>query len=86
MGGGTNSTLGPCFDTVIVFLKKWAQVKYKKWYLKVKVKISRSQWPRRLRRRSAAASFLRLWVRIPPEAWMFVVCVVSCQVEISATG
>ena len=26
----------------------------------------RSQWPRGLRRRSAAARLLRLWVRIPP--------------------
>ena len=32
----------------------------------------RSQWPRGLRRRSAAARMLRLWVRIPPGAWMFV--------------
>ena len=36
--------------------------------------ISRSQWPRGLRRRSAAARLLRSWVRIPPEAWMFVCC------------
>ena len=35
---------------------------------------SRSQWPRGLRRRSAAARLLRSWVRIPPEAWMFVCC------------
>ena len=35
---------------------------------------SRSQWPRGLRRRSAAARLLRLWVRIPPVAWMFVRC------------
>ena len=33
-----------------------------------------SQWPRGLRRRSAAARRLRLWVRIPPGAWMFVCC------------
>ena len=36
----------------------------------------RSQWPRGLRRGSAAARLLRLWVRIPPGAWMSVVC---CQ-------
>jgi len=36
-----------------------------------------SQWPRGLMRRSAAASLLRLWVRIPPRAWMFVCCVLS---------
>ena len=40
----------------------------------------RSQWPRGLRRRSAAARLLRSWVRIPPWAWMFVCsecCVLS---------
>ena len=39
-----------------------------------------SQWPRDLRRRSAAARLLRSWVRIPPGAWMFVLyecCVLS---------
>jgi len=40
----------------------------------------RSQWPRSLRRGSAAARLLRLWVRIPPRAWM------CCQVEVSATS
>ena len=35
---------------------------------------SRSQWPRGLRLRSAAARLLRLWVRIPWGAWMFVCC------------
>ena len=34
-----------------------------------------SQWPRHLRRRSTAARLLRLWIRIPPGAWMFVCCV-----------
>ena len=34
----------------------------------------RSQWPRGLRRRYAAARQLRLWVRIPREAWMSVCC------------
>jgi len=32
----------------------------------IKLRGSRSQWPRGLRRRSAAARLLRLWVRIPP--------------------
>jgi len=36
-----------------------------------------SRWPRGLRCRSAAARLLRLWVRIPPGAWMFV-CFVCC--------
>ena len=43
-------------------------------------------WPRGLRRRSAAARLLRLLVRIPPRAWMSVVSVVCCQVEVSATS
>ena len=34
----------------------------------------RSQWPRGLRRRPAAARLLRLWVRIPPGALMSVCC------------
>ena len=34
----------------------------------------RSHWSRGLRRRSAAARLLRLWVRIPPGAWMVVCC------------
>jgi len=34
----------------------------------------RSQWTRGLRLRSAAALLLRLRVRIPPGAWMFVCC------------
>jgi hypothetical protein len=47
----------------------------------------RSQWPRCLRRRSTAARLLRSRVRIPPWTWMFsVVCVVCCQVEVSATS
>ena len=48
---------------------------------------SRSQWPCGLRRRSLAARLLRLWVRIPPGAWIFVSC--ECCVlsgrEVSAT-
>ena len=34
----------------------------------------KSQWPRGLRRRSLAARLLRLWVRIPLGAWIFVCC------------
>ena len=44
-------------------------------------KMSRSQWPRGQRRGSAAARMLRMWVRIPPGAWMSVCCeccVLSC--------
>jgi hypothetical protein len=40
----------------------------------------RSQWPRGLRRGSAAVRLLGLWIRIPPGAWMsvsFECCVLS---------
>ena len=48
--------------------------------------LCRSRWPRGLRRRFAATHQLGLWVRIPPGAWTFVVSVVCCQVEVSATS
>jgi hypothetical protein len=44
---------------------------------------NRSQWPRGLRCRSSAVRLLRVWVRIPPGAWMFVCC--ECCV-LSSTG
>jgi hypothetical protein len=37
-------------------------------------KIRRFQWPPALRRKSVAASLLKLWVRIPSGAWMSVCC------------
>ena len=45
-----------------------------------KLKTSGSRWPRGLRRRSAAARLLRLWVRIPPGAWE-VVCSECCALS-----
>jgi len=48
---------------------------------------SRSQWPRGLRRGSTAVHLLRSWVEIPPgHGCLFVVTVVCCQVEVSATS
>jgi len=47
-------------------------------------RICRSPWPRDLRRMSAAARPLRLWVRIPPVAWMSVRC--ECCVLLSVRG
>jgi hypothetical protein len=44
------------------------------WIVVIKPEARRSQWPRGLRRRSAAARLLRLWVRISPESWIFVCC------------
>ena len=48
----------------------------------------RSQWPRGLRRGSAAARLLRSWDRILPggHGCLSVVGVVCCQVEVSATS
>jgi len=51
--------------------------------LYVHVSSGRSQCTRGLRRRSAAARLLRLWVRIPPEAWM---CVYSECYVLSGRG
>jgi hypothetical protein len=50
-------------------------------------KFCRFQWPRGLRRGSAAERLLGSWVRIPPGAWIFVSfeCL-CCQVEVSKTG
>jgi hypothetical protein len=46
-----------------------------------------SQWPRGLRRRSAAVRVLELWVRIPPgHRSLFVLNVLCCQVEVCATS
>jgi hypothetical protein len=44
-----------------------------------------SQWPRGLWRWSTPARLLRLLVRIPPEAWMPVFCVVCGQLVFSAS-
>jgi hypothetical protein len=47
----------------------------------------RSRWPRRLSCGSAASRLLGLWVRIPPgHGCLFLVSVVCCQVEVSASG
>jgi hypothetical protein len=46
----------------------------------------RSQWPRSLRRGSAAARLQGLRVRIPQCAWLSVVIVVCCQTEAFASG
>jgi hypothetical protein len=49
-------------------------------FIRVTVSICRSQWPRYLRRRSAIVG------SNPTGAWMFVVFVVCCHVDVSATG
>jgi hypothetical protein len=53
----------------------------------VNIRTDRCQWPRGLRRGSAAARLLGLWVRIPPgHGCLSLVSVVCCQVEVCATG
>ena len=47
------------------------------WISSCTFHIYRSQWSGGLRRTSEAAHLLRLWVRIPPGAWMFVCCELS---------
>ena len=44
------------------------------YFIKLLLLLCRSQWPRGLRRRSTAARPLRLWVRIPPAARIYVCC------------
>ena len=61
---------------------RWHFQVYRSIHL-INVLICRSRWPRGLRRRSAAARLLGLWVRIPPGAWMSVSC--ECCV-LSGTG
>jgi hypothetical protein len=48
--------------------------------------ISRSQWPRGLRHRSAAAWFLGSWIRIPLVAWMFFSRVLIVMLSCVGTG
>ena len=57
-------------------------------FIRLNTLYCRSQQPRGLRRRSAAARLLGSWVRIPPgrHRCLSVVSVLCCQVEVSATS
>ena len=58
-------------------MKTGHEMKQNKWdasFSDIPSTLRRSQWPRGLRLRSSAAHLLRLWVRIPPGAWIFVCC------------
>ena len=46
----------------------------------------RSQWPRGLRRRSAAVRVLGLWVRIPPEAWIVIQFIYALKESVVHSG
>jgi hypothetical protein len=57
------------------------------WNLRLQNESRRTQWPRGLRRRSAAAGLLRLWVESHrTHGCLSVESVVCCQVEVSATS
>jgi hypothetical protein len=58
-----------------LFLKKTVGPTLYHNCLSLNLLLCRSQWPRDLRRRTAAALLLRSWIRISPGAWMFVCCV-----------
>jgi len=49
--------------------------------IKICMSLCRSQWPRGVRRRSAAAGLLRLWFRIPPGHGCKTVVSVMCVVR-----
>jgi hypothetical protein len=71
MTAAASSTYNFHFVTAITIIS----IQHKAQYLhKPKPFSGRSQRPRGLRRRSAAARRLILWVRMPPRAWMFVCC------------
>jgi len=81
---GQNKVLEPSV-IIIIFIIKYCIINADYNYIFI-INTCRSQWPRGLRRRSAALRLLRSWVRFSPRAWMFVVSVVSCQVDVSATS
>jgi hypothetical protein len=58
-----------------VVLKNTGNIQTVTFNSSITEKTCRFQWPRSLRRESAAARLLELWVRIPPETWISVSCV-----------
>jgi hypothetical protein len=65
----TNTTQQRCRSFLLDIIKS-----YTSSYYRVFVPASRSQWPRGLRRESAAARLLGMWVRIQSAAWRSVCC------------
>jgi len=74
------STLGRRTAKFLIFTTyAWTQILilcYPLWMCSCQYILRRLQCPRGIRRTSAAAHLLRLWVRIPPETSMSVVIVV----------
>ena len=67
---------------VLVFLK-YTYLNRKEYTIR---RADRSGGARGLRRGSSASRLLGMRVRIPPGAWMSLVNVACCQVEVSATS
>jgi hypothetical protein len=61
-----------CLKTNFIMCKIWGR--RGRDYETTYSEMCRSQWPRSLRRRSAAARLLKFLVLTPPEAWMPVSC------------
>jgi hypothetical protein len=57
-----------------MWVSLWTGLEHRLFFPRLTDRQSRSQCSRGLRRRSSAARLLRLWVRIPPGAWIFVCC------------
>jgi hypothetical protein len=72
--------LPTCFHFPVSLMLFFLYIVYRKaaaLYTRIRtgmLSVRRSQWPRGLKCRSAAARPLRSWVRIPPETWIFVCC------------
>jgi hypothetical protein len=78
-------SVGAVPGTTVCYVNQWV-VKYDGTKYVTEVTDGRSQWPRSLRRGSATARLLGLWVRIPPgHGCLSVLSVVCCQLEVSAT-
>ena len=67
----------PCIFMYIPCIFMYVPCIFRFYYLLFVQTNGRSRWPLGLRRGSAAALLLRLWVRIAPWASMFFCCVLS---------
>jgi hypothetical protein len=70
---GRSSLKGDFFRFPVLIVKKKSRTRLLRFSCGIRFS-SRFQWPRGLKRRSAAARLLRLWIWIPPGALMSVYC------------
>jgi hypothetical protein len=64
----------PIWTNELLFAKQKHSMPSYRCFMGTKTNSSLSQWSRGLSHRSTAARLLRLWVRIPPGAWLSVCC------------